>query len=75
MIVLIVSGVFVWGVIVGAVLMYLVGARYARDLHERIEHLEQPHAPQLSHVTLMEIVEAMEADDEFDEDAPPGVTH
>ncbi len=70
---LMIAGVFVWGVIVGAVLMYLVGARYARDLHERLEHLEQPHAPQLSRVTLLEIVEAMEADDEFDE--APGVVH
>ncbi len=67
---LILCGVFVWGVIVGAVLMYLVGARYARDLHERLANLEQPPAPPLSHVTLMQIVQAMEADDDFDDDVP-----
>jgi hypothetical protein len=37
---LIVLGVFAWGVAVGAVLMYLTAAKYARDLHERVAVLE-----------------------------------
>ena len=45
MIVLIVSGVVGWGVVVGAVLMYLTGARYARELHERIAKLETTEEP------------------------------
>ncbi len=50
--------------------------RMADELEPILAVMEKalPPAPQLSRVTLMEIVEAMEADDEFDEDAPT-VTH
>ncbi len=66
--ILFLAGIF-WGGAVGVILTLWACWRYVGDLHVRVEQLE----PQLSRVTLMEIVDAMEADDEFDE--APGVVH
>jgi membrane protein DedA with SNARE-associated domain len=71
---------FAWGVIVGGVLMYWTGARYARDLHDRVTKLEcQPREFDPNQATLDRIEKHVMARVNFelsaDEDEDDAVIH
>ena len=84
--VLILLGVFLWGCVVGAILCYWTGARYALDLHARLSALEQqrieivrtytftPHEETIA-VINQRIFDELFGDDFEDEDGEPVTKH
>ena len=83
---LILLGVFFWGCVVGAILCYWTGARYAWDLHARLSALEQqrieivrtytftPHEETIA-VINQRIFDELFGDDFEDEDGEPVTKH